>query len=106
MNRTGNKASRIKDLIPGVFENMGISDRLDEGRLVRDWPEIAGESISSNSRVIDLRDGILYVVAKNNLWMQEISFLQNDLIEKIGERFPGLEVNGLRTFIEKGKGEE
>lgn len=106
MTPQDNKATRIGDIIPEVFEGMGLSGRLDEGRLVREWGEIAGERIAGRSRVYDLREGVLFIVAENNLWMQEISFLQNELIEKIKERFPGLEINGIRTFIEKKKGEE
>jgi len=106
LNRSEKKAFRIGDIIPDVFEDMGLSGRLTEGELVREWEDIAGESIAARSRVSDLRDGILHVVAENNLWMQEITFLQNEIIKNINERFPGLEINGLRTFIEKEKGEE
>lgn len=106
MSASEKKASRIGDIIPEAFEEMGLSGRLREAELVREWSSIAGEVLAERSRVDDLRDGILHVVAENNLWMQEISFMQNRIIENIRNRFPGLEINGLRTFIEKEKGEE
>lgn len=105
LDRKRGNARNIADIIPDVFRKMGLSGRMEEGDLVREWEEIAGEQIAKRSSVFDLREGILYVKARNNLWMQEIRFMQNEIISRIKERFPGLEINGIRTVIEKEKGE-
>jgi len=95
----------IGDIIPDVFRKMGVKKRLSEGSLVREWPEIVGETLAARSSVRDLRGGILFIEAQNNVWMQEINFLQKGILEKIRERYPDLDIKGIRLFIDRERGE-
>lgn len=83
---------------------MGLEGRLEEGRLVSEWPEIVGEELGKRSSLRDIKDGVLFVEAENNIWMQEIRFLQKDIITRIKKRFPGLKIKGIRLFIDRERG--
>jgi predicted nucleic acid-binding Zn ribbon protein len=91
----------VGEVIPAVLRFLGIAGRMDEGRLVRDWPLIVGDLLASRSSPLDLRKGILTVEVRDNSWMQEIRFHQNRIIEKINDRFPDLGVTGIRFRMER-----
>ena len=91
----------IADIIPAVMRILGLESRMDEGRLVRDWPLIVGDLLASKSCPLDLRKGVLTVEVRDNSWMQEIRFHQSRIIEKINDRFPDLGVASIRLRMER-----
>ena len=97
------QSTSVSEILPSVFKSLGIEGRLKEGQLVREWPSIVGEELAKRSGLRDIKDGILFVEAENNTWMQEIKFLQKKIIGRIKSRFPGIEVKGIRLFIKREK---
>jgi predicted nucleic acid-binding Zn ribbon protein len=91
----------VADVIPAVLRLLGIEGRLDEGRLVRDWPLIVGDLLASKSCPLDIRKGVLTLEVRDNSWMQEIRFHQKRIMEKINDRFPDLGVTGIRFRMER-----
>ena len=79
----------MREILPEVFKALGSEGRLEEGQLVREWPSIVGKELAKRSGLRDVRNGILFVEAENNIWMQEIRFLQKKIIARIKSRFPG-----------------
>ena len=104
--RKGNQSASVKEILPAVFRSLGIEGRLREGQLVREWPSIVGKELAKRSGLRDVKDGILFIEAENNTWMQEIRFLQKRIIGRIKSRFPELTINGVRLFIKRERGEE
>jgi predicted nucleic acid-binding Zn ribbon protein len=92
---------RVGDIIPAVLRMMGLESRMDEGRLVREWPLIVGELLASKSAPLDIRKGVLTVEVRDSSWMQEIRFHQKRIIEKIRDRFPDLGITGIRFRMER-----
>jgi predicted nucleic acid-binding Zn ribbon protein len=96
------KASEsMGEIIPAVLRMLGLEGRMDEGRLVREWPLIVGELLASKSCPLVIREGVLTVEVRDNSWMQEIRFHQKRIIEKINDRFPDLGVNAIRLRMER-----
>lgn len=104
--KNGGGSASVKEILPAVFKSLGIDGRLEEGRLVREWPSIVGEELAKRSGLRDVRGGVLFIEAENNAWMQEIRFLQKKIIGRIRKRFPELKINGVRLFIKRERGEE
>lgn len=91
----------VGDIIPAVMRILGLESRMDEGRLVREWPLIVGVLLASKSCPLDLKNGVLTVEVRDNSWMQEIRFHQKRIIEKINDRFPNLGVTEIRLRMER-----
>jgi predicted nucleic acid-binding Zn ribbon protein len=104
--RKDNYGASVREILPAVFKSLGIDGRLEEGQLVREWPSIVGKDLAKRSGLRDVRNGILFIEAENNIWMQEIRFLQKRIIGRIKSRFPELTITGVRLFIKREKGEE
>ncbi len=99
--RERNGTGSVGDIIPAVLRILGLEDRMDEGRLVKDWPLIVGDLLAAKSGPLEIRDGVLTVEVRDNSWMQEIRFHQKRIIEKINDRFPGLGVTTIRLRMER-----
>ena len=104
--KNGGGNASVKEILPAVFKSLGIDGRLKEGQLVREWPSIVDKALAKGSGLRDVKDGVLFIEAENNAWMQEIRFLQKRIIGRIKNRFPELKINGVRLFIKRERGEE
>jgi predicted nucleic acid-binding Zn ribbon protein len=91
----------VGDIIPAVLRILGLEDRMDEGRLVKEWSLVVGDLLASKSSPLQIRAGVLTVEVRDNSWMQEIRFHQKRIIEKINDRFPGLGVTEIRLRMER-----
>ena len=93
----------VGDIIPAVMRILGLEDRMDEGRLVREWSLVVGDLLASKSCPLDIKSGTLTIEVRDNSWMQEIRFHQKRIIEKINDRYPGLGVTTIRLRMERVK---
>lgn len=91
----------VGDIIPAVLRILGLEDRMDEGRLVKEWSLVVGDLLALKSSPLQIRAGVLTVEVRDNSWMQEIRFHQKRIIEKINDRFPGLGVTEIRLRMER-----
>ncbi|WP_447978619.1 DUF721 domain-containing protein [Candidatus Nitrospira bockiana] len=69
--------------LDGVVARLGLSAKLAEQRLARDWPLIVGEPIAAHTRPDAIRYKKLYLIARNSMWLQQLLFLKPVLIDKI-----------------------
>ena len=99
--RDKKRPGSVGEIIPAVLRILGLEERMDEGRLVKDWPLVVGDLLASKSGPLELRDGVLTVEVRDNSWMQEIRFHQKRIIEKINDRFPDLGVTAIRLRMER-----
>jgi len=98
----GEKPSvRVGEILPRVFEIMGLASKLEEAKLLAGWADVVGTVIAGKSRPREFRDGILYIEVENSVWMQELWFRQKQIIERIKKEHPNIEVKGIRLGIER-----
>ncbi len=100
------KPDAIGDILPLVLERLGLEGRMQEAGLGKEWKRIVGESVAQRSSPGRVRDGVLTVKVSNNVWMQEIRFLRESIVEKINGMFPGLKVGDIRLVIERDRDSE
>ena len=101
-----NASESIGNILPGVLNNLGLDKAFDEARLRKEWSRIVGEPMSSRCYPTKVREGVLYIAVENNVWMQEIRFLQKQIVKRIKESFPELEIKGIRIGLERESGRE
>ena len=96
---------RAGAILPKVFRAMGLEGKMEAVRLRAEWVEVVGKVVAARCRPGDIREGTLFIMVENNVWMQEIRFHQDRILRRIRKRFPGLRVKGIRLFIEREKSE-
>ncbi|HAP40391.1 MAG: DUF721 domain-containing protein [Nitrospira sp.] len=70
-------------ILAGVAHRLGLESKLFEARLRRHWPEIVGEPIATHTRPDQLRFKKLYILVHNSVWLQQLTFLKPELLDKV-----------------------
>lgn len=73
----------IASVLSGIARRHGMEAKLLEHKLLRNWPDIAGETIAAHARPDQIKFKKLYLVAESSVWVQHLAFLKAELIEKV-----------------------
>jgi len=77
MNRAGEVLGRVL-----ARHDIGRISAL--ARLNADWRRLVGPAVARHTAPADLRDRTLQVAVDSPVWMQQLSFLRNELLRNLG----------------------
>ena len=81
MKKTGPK--KLDIAISSLVEDLGIALKIEQSKILDDWPAIVGEQIAKVTTAERLEAGKLFVHVTRSTWRNELIFLKADLIAKI-----------------------
>jgi predicted nucleic acid-binding Zn ribbon protein len=81
--RRGKKASPASDLISKLLDGYHIEDDLRSQRVMTEWKSIVGARFAARTRPDRIDEGVLWIRVSNSAWMQELSFLRDELLMNI-----------------------
>ncbi len=84
MHRQGPLDS-IGSILSGIAHRFGLEAKMLECRLRRQWPEIVGAQIAAHTRPDQIRFKKLYLSVHNSVWLQQLTFLKPQLLQKVNE---------------------
>jgi len=70
-------------ILSGLSKRLGLESRLVELRLQRRWRDIVGEPMASHTWPAQIRFKKLYLVVRNSVWLQQLTFLKPALLAKL-----------------------
>lgn len=62
---------------------MGINARIEQEKALVYWKEAVGETIARRAKARSFKNGIVFVVVQDSVWMQELSLLKESIISKL-----------------------
>ena len=83
---TGPKKKPVKmsDVLASFMSSTKDGSRVDQARVVPEWPSLVGAQISAVTEPIMItRDGTLFVAVKTSSWMSELSLMEPQLLVAI-----------------------
>ena len=89
MGKTRRRSSpeSLAKVLSKVLADTGLSERLDERRVLSAWVEIVGEEIAEHVRTLDIVDGVLMIDADHGTWRQEVTLLAPEIINRLNDMF-------------------
>src|SRR4051812_48203467 len=88
------------DLLPGLMQQFGLSERLRENEVVAAWKAIVGEFIAAHSQPISLRAGVVFVrVLQPALHYQFEQISKAEILRKLKQRFGSKIIREIRFRI-------
>jgi len=90
------KFSKAGDVLPAILKKLGLEQRFKEQQILSIWPSVVGMEIASRTRATRIEKGTLYVHVEHGAWMQELHFIEKELLGKLRERAPGVKLNKIR----------
>jgi predicted nucleic acid-binding Zn ribbon protein len=88
--------ARVGDILPAVLKSIGLDQKLREREILACWAEVVGEEIAARTRAIKIDRGVLFVHVDHSAWMQELHFMEREIIERLNEKKPGITVRKIR----------
>lgn len=71
------------NILSGLSKRLGLESRLLELRLQRRWRDIVGEPMASHTWPAQIRFKKLYLIVRNPVWLQQLTFLKPALLAKL-----------------------
>ncbi len=71
------------NILSGLSKRLGLESRLVELRLQRRWRDIVGEPMASHTWPAQIRFKKLYLIVRNPVWLQQLTFLKPALLAKL-----------------------
>lgn len=90
------KMTRIGDVLPDLLRRLGLEQRFKEQQLLTLWPEVVGPELAARTRASRIDRGVLHVHVGHGAWMQELHFIERDLVVKLRAAAPGVELKRIR----------
>ena len=99
MSREKNEKKRegkvicLNDEIEDFLRHLGLSDKMQEIKIISIWEKCVGENIAMYSKPVMLKKHKLYVSVESSVWRQELFLKKNNIIDafnrEIRMQFPG-----------------
>lgn len=70
-------------ILSGVSKRLGLEPRLIELRLQHRWHDLVGEPMASHTWPSQIRFKKLYLIVRNPVWLQQLTFLKPALLTKL-----------------------
>lgn len=70
-------------ILSGLSKRLGLESRLVELRLQHRWHDIVGEPMASHTWPAHIRFKKLYLIVRNSVWLQQLTFLKPALVTKL-----------------------
>lgn len=80
------KFQSMDDVLKKLVRNLGIEAQLLENEALIHWPTVVGPNVAQNTRAERVKNGRLFVKAKNDVWKNELMFYKLDIIEKLNSK--------------------
>ena len=92
----------VSGVVARLLRGLGLEDGLRGWRAVEGWPETVGPNLARRTRAVEYRDGTLLVEVEGSAWMQEMSLLKPQLIQRINARLGADVVRDVRLVPPRG----
>ena len=91
------KAKSIKDVLNKYLAGTNFKEIKENINIETTWKNNVGKTISNNTKIISYKKGTLSIKTSNSIWRNELSLQKQDLINKIKEDKPELNIKEI-TF--------
>ncbi len=88
--------ARIGDILPAVLKSAGLEQKLRDQEILTIWPAVVGEEIAARTKAVRIANGVLYVQVVHSVWLQELYFMEKDILRKLKEQAPRIDCRRIR----------
>ncbi len=83
MRRKTSAPLRVGDILKEAMKRRNIPVDTRDGKIVSDWENAVGPVIFQQTRPEKIRNRTLYLRVSSPIWMQQLQFMKQELIEKV-----------------------
>ena len=96
------KPSSVGDVLAGVLRDSGIAERVEQARLIPEWPALVGAQIAAVTEPTSIAaDGTMFVRVTTNAWMNELSLMEPELLRALNATEGRAPVKRIRWLLKR-----
>ena len=96
------KPSSVGDVLAGVLRDSGIAERVEQARLIPEWPALVGAQIAAVTEPTSIAaDGTMFVRVTTNAWMNELSLMEPELLHALNATEGRAPVKRIRWLLKR-----
>jgi predicted nucleic acid-binding Zn ribbon protein len=88
--------ARVGELLPAVLKSIGLDRKLKQQEILTIWPEVVGADIAAKTQAVKVDKGVLFVRVDHSAWIQELHFLEKEILSKLKDRAPDIDIKRIR----------
>ncbi len=96
MHMSQKRFARVGDILPTVLKSIGLDQRLKEQEILAIWSDVVGKEIAERTQPIKVERGVLYVRVDHSAWVQELHFMEKDILRRLKEKAPAVDLVRIR----------
>ena len=102
MSERRKKPSAVGDVLAGVLRDSGIAERVEQARLIPEWPTLVGAQIAAVTEPTSIAaDGTMFVRVTTNAWMNELSLMEPELLRALNATEGRAPVRRIRWLLKR-----
>ena len=102
MTERRKKPSSVGDVLAGVLRESGIAERVEQARLIPEWPKLVGAQIAAVTEPTSIAaDGTMFVRVTTNAWMNELSLMEPELLRALNATEGRAPVKRIRWLLKR-----
>ena len=96
------KPAALSDVLAGVLRDSGIAERVEQARLIPEWPALVGPQIAAVTEPTSIAaDGTMFVRVTTNAWMNELSLMEPELLRALNSTEGRAPVKRIRWLLKR-----
>ncbi|MEO7962630.1 MAG: DUF721 domain-containing protein [Gemmatimonadaceae bacterium] len=90
----------IADLLARFLRASGIAGRIEQSRVLDQWPALVGAEIAAVTRPLSVsEDGTMFVAVRSHAWMSELTMMERELLESVNREAGRRPIQRLRWSL-------
>ena len=101
MRKKNKNWTKCSDALGDILKKIGYHKKVEQYRLWEIWENVVGKQVAQNTNPARWQGTTLIVTVTNASWMQELTYLKDELTVKIKVAVPGIKITNIKYEIGK-----
>ncbi len=93
----------VSELLEGALQTLGVKGDFEKFRVEKKCREILGEKFSKALTSVALKGRTVELAFNHSIWMNEMNFRKNEILEKLQKEFPDIGIKSLALTLTRNK---
>jgi predicted nucleic acid-binding Zn ribbon protein len=97
--KTQSRLQSIGEILFSSFKGKGVAAKIEENSLMKLWPKAVGQQIVLQTQPDCLKNGTLFVKTTSSVWVQQLHFMKEEILQKLNELAGKIAVKDIRFSV-------
>jgi hypothetical protein len=99
MRKGAKNPPSMGEVLGEFLRRTGINRKIQEQKILNSWEEAVGEGVAERTQAIRVQNRVLQVKVANSVWMQELQFMKELIMQKLHRQAGKNILQDLRFFL-------